>query len=51
MLNWYDSYNGAIINIYRCVKLLIPGYRYAQELDSKVVQLIYLLQRVILKQF
>ena len=31
-----DSYNGAIINICRCDKLLILGYRHAQEEDSKV---------------
>ena len=27
------------------------GYRYAQEVDSKVVQLIYLLQRVVFMKF
>ena len=41
MLNRCDSFNGAIINIYRCDKLLILGYRYAQEVDSKVGEIIY----------
>ena len=43
MLDRCNSFNRAIINIYRYVKLLIPGYRYAQEVDSKVGELIYLL--------
>ena len=32
-------------------KLLITGYRYAQEVDSEVGQMIYLLQRVVLMKF
>ena len=51
MLNRCDSSNGAIINMYRCDKLLILGYRYAQEVDSKVGEMIYLLQRVVLMEF
>ena len=43
--------NKAIINIYRWVKLLIPWYRYAQEVDSKVGEMIYLLQKSNLKAF
>ena len=35
----------------RCDKLLILGYRYAQEVDSKVRQMIYVLQRVVLMEF
>ena len=35
----------------RYVKLLITGYRYAQEVDSKVGQMIYVLQRVVLMKF
>ena len=46
-----DHFNGAIINIYRCDKLLIFGYRYAQEEDSKVGEMIYALQRVVLMKF
>ena len=46
-----DSLNGTIINMCKCVKLLIPGYRYAQEVDSKVGERIYPLQRVVLMKF
>ena len=34
-----------------CDKLLIIGYRYAQEVDSKVEEMIYPLQRVVLMEF
>ena len=46
-----DSFNGATINFCLCDKLLILGYRYAQEEDSKVGELIYLLWRVVLMKF
>ena len=46
-----DSFNEAIINIYRYDKLLILGYRYAQEVDSKVGEMIYPLRRVVLMKF
>ena len=49
MLDRCDSFNGAIINMCRCDKLLILGYRYAQEEDSKVGEMIYALRRVVLK--
>ena len=51
MLNRCYSLNGAIDIVYRCDKLLITGYRYAQEVDSEVGQMIYLLQRVVLMKF
>ena len=51
MLDRCDSFNGAIINIYRCDKLLILGYRYAQEEDSEVGLMIYALQRVVSMKF
>ena len=51
MLDRCDSFNGAIVTVYKCDKLLITGYRYAQEGDSKVGQMIYLLQRVVLMKF
>ena len=49
MLDRCDFFNGAIITMCRCDKLLILGYRYAQEVDSKVGQMIYALERVVLK--
>ena len=51
MLDRCDSFNAAIINVYRCDKLLITGYRYAQEVDSKVGKMIYLLRRVVFMKF
>ena len=51
MLDKCDSFNRAIINMCRCVKLLILRYRYAQEVDYKVEQLIYVLQGVVLMKF
>ena len=48
MLDRCDSFNGTIINICRCNKLLILGYRYAQEVDSKVGKMIYVSRRVVL---
>ena len=51
MLDRCDSFNGAIIIVYRCDKLLITGYRYAQEVDSKVGEMIYLLRRVVFMKF
>ena len=51
MLDRCDSFNEAIINMCRCDKLLILGYRYAQEEDSKVGKMIYPLQRVVLMKF
>ena len=46
MLNRCDSFNGAIMISCRCDKLLIFGYISAQVVDSKVGQMIYLLQKV-----
>ena len=43
------SFNGAIIISCRCAKLLILGYVSAQEVDSKVGQMIHLLCRLTLK--
>ena len=51
MLNRCDSFNGAIIILCRCDKLLILGYISAQGVDSKVGQMIYVLQRVVLLKF
>ena len=50
MLDWCDSFNGSIVTVYRYVKLLIIGYNYVQDVDSKLGQLIYVLRRVMLKQ-
>ena len=36
MLNRCDSFNGAIIILCRCDKLLILGYTSVQEVDSKM---------------
>ena len=47
MLDWCDSLNGSIVTVYKYDKLLITGYSYVQEEDSKSGKLIYLLQRVI----
>ena len=49
MLNRCCSFNGAIIISCRCVKLLIPGYISVQVEDSKVEQMIYVMQKVKLK--
>ena len=49
MLDWCCSYNGAIIISCRCVKLLIPGHISVQVEDSKVEQMIYVMQKVKLK--
>ena len=49
MLDRSDSFNGAIIISCRFDKLLILGYISAQEVDSKVGQLIYPLRKVILE--
>ena len=35
------SLNGFIVTVYRCDKLLITGYNYIQEEDSKLGQMIY----------
>ena len=51
MLDRCDSFNGAIIISCRCDKVLILGYISVQEEDSKVGQLIYVLQRVDLMKF
>ena len=51
MFDRCDSFNGTIIIVYRCDKLLITGYRYAQEVDSKVGEMIYLLRRVVFMKF
>ena len=48
-INRCYSFNGAIIILCRCAKLFILGYISAQEMDSKVGQLIYLLRRLTLK--
>ena len=50
MLDWCDLFNGSIVPVYKYDKLLITGYNYVQEEDSKTGHLIYLLQRMILKQ-
>ena len=52
MLNWCCSLNGAIIISCRCAKLLILGYLgyiSVQVEDSKVGEMIYLMQKVKLK--
>ena len=46
MLNRSDFFNGAIIISCRCAKLLILGYISVQGVDSKVGEIIYVLQRV-----
>ena len=46
-----DSFNGAIMISCRCDKLLILGYISVQVVDSKVGQLIYILQRVVFIKF
>ena len=51
MLNRCDSFNGAIIISCRCAKLLILGYISVPGVDSKVVEMIYVLQRVDLMKF
>ena len=51
MLDRYDSFNGTISIVYRCDKLLIIGYRYAQEVDLNVGEMIYLLRRVVFVKF
>ena len=49
MLDWCCSFNGDIIISCRCVKLLIPGYISVQVEDSKVGEMIYIMQKVKLK--
>ena len=51
MLDRCDSFNGAIIILCRCAKLLIFGYISVQGVDSKVGEMIYVLQRVDLMKF
>ena len=51
ILNRCDFFNGAIIIMCRCDELLILGYRYAQGVDSKVGQKIYVLGSVVLMKF
>ena len=51
MLDRCDSFNGAIIISCRCDKLLILGYISAQDVDSKVGQMIYPLLKVNLMKF
>ena len=51
MLDRCDSFNGAIINMCRCNKLLILGYISVQGVDSKVGEMIYALRRVVLMKF
>ena len=46
---WCCSFNGTIIISCRCVKLLILGYISVQVEDSKVGEMIYLMQKVKLK--
>ena len=50
-INRYCSFNGVIVTVCRCDNLLILGYKKAQEVDSKVGELIYPLQRVDLMEF
>ena len=49
MLDKCDSFNGAIIISCKCVKLLILGYISVQMEDSKVGEMIYPMQKVILE--
>ena len=51
MLDRRHSFNGAIIISCRCDKLLILGHTSAQEVDSKVGQMIYPLGKVNLMKF
>ena len=51
MLDRCDSFNGAIIIMCKFDKLLILGYISVQGVDSKVGQMIYALQRVVLIKF
>ena len=51
MLDRCDSFNGAIMILCRCDKLLIFGYISAQVEDSKVGEMIYPLQKVSLMKF
>ena len=51
MLDRCDSFNGAIIILCRCDKLLIFGHISAQVVDSKVGEMIYPLRKVNLMQF
>ena len=46
MLDRCCFFNGAIIISCRCTKLLILGYISAQEVDSKVGQMIYPMRKV-----
>ena len=46
MLDWCCSFNGAIIISCRCVKLLILGYISLQVEDSKMGEIIYVVQKV-----
>ena len=49
MLDRCDSFNGAIIISCRCAKLLILGYKNVQGVDSKVGEMIFVMQKVNLK--
>ena len=51
MLERCDSFKGAIIISCRCDKLLIIGYISVQGVDSKVGEMIYALQNVVLMKF
>ena len=50
-LNRCCSFNGVIVTVCRCDKLLILGYISAQGVDYQVGQMIYVLQRVVLLKF
>ena len=41
MLDWCDSLNEFIVTVYRYDKLLITGYNYVQDVNSKLGQMIY----------
>ena len=51
MLDRCHSFNGAIMIQCRCDTLLILGYISVQGVDSKVGEMIYVLQRVDLMTF
>ena len=50
-LNRCYLFNGVIVTMCRCDKLLILRYISVQGVDSKVGQMFYVLQRVVLMKF
>ena len=51
MLDRCDFFNGAIIIMCKCDKLLIPEYISVQGVDSKMGEMIYALRRVVFMKF